>query len=68
MRKVPTFENCKTIGEVLFQAMGFASVCWDNMENTGEFQVTLAKEAGEAALARIEEMIRKINDDAKRPF
>lgn len=53
----PTFQDCKTIEEVVFQAMGFASICWDNMEGTGEFDSTSAKECGEAAVERIKTIV-----------
>jgi hypothetical protein len=51
------FDSCNSIEEVVFQAMGFASTCWENMSGTGVFQSTLAKDAGDEAVAKINEIM-----------
>ena len=46
-----------TLRETVFQAMGFASVCWTNVENAGEFQPDLCGKAGNEALVAIRSII-----------
>ena len=42
-----------TIEEAVGQALGAASVCWENMEGTGVFDDQLAKAIYDALLAEI---------------
>jgi hypothetical protein len=44
-----------SLREVVFQALGAASVCWDDIEKAGVFQSEKAKEIGDALVAWIEE-------------
>ena len=43
-----------TIDEAVFQAIGAASVCWENMEGAGIFDSDRAKDIGDKLLAFIE--------------
>lgn len=40
----------------VFQALGAASVCWENLMGAGVFDSTRAKTIGDALLARIREL------------
>lgn len=42
-----------TLEEAVFQALGAASMCWENMEGGGIFESDKAKVIGEALMARI---------------
>lgn len=42
-----------TLEEAVFTALGAASVCWESMEGTGEFDSSRAKKIGEELLNRI---------------
>lgn len=46
-----------TLRETVFQAMGFASVCWSKIENAGVFDSTMARDAGQEALEAIRSII-----------
>lgn len=48
-----------TLVEVVFQAMGAASSCWDDMSGTGVFQSDRAKAIGDEAVAWINEHYEK---------
>lgn len=48
---------------VVFTALGAASVCWDGMEGTGEFQSGRAKEIGDDVINWINEHYDKKNED-----
>ena len=52
-----TYDNQPTIHETVFQAMGFASVCWDKIENAGVFQGVLAETAGTEAITAIRAIV-----------
>lgn len=39
--------------EAVFQALGAASACWDNLEGAGVFESDRAKAIGDALMARI---------------
>lgn len=49
------FDDAKTIEELIFQALGAASVCWDSVPS-GVFDSTHAKEIGDEVVARIKQM------------
>jgi hypothetical protein len=40
----------------VFQALGAASACWENLSGAGVFDSTRAKAIGEALLAKLEEL------------
>jgi hypothetical protein len=46
-------ENGTSLEEAVFTALGAASVCWEFMEGTGEFQSVRAKNIGEELVAAI---------------
>lgn len=50
------FRDCTTPEEVVFQAIGAGSVCWETMTGTGVFQDGKARAAGNDAMARLREM------------
>lgn len=51
-----------TLSEIVGQALGAASMCWDSMERTGEFQSMRAKRIYEALISEIEREIRLTSD------
>lgn len=50
------FKDCVTAEEVVFQAIGAGSTCWENMSGTGVFQDGEAKAVGDDAMARLREL------------
>lgn len=48
-----TFDDAKTVEEVIFQAIGAGSTCWENLGGTGTFQDDRARRLGEDAMARL---------------
>ncbi len=50
------FSECTTVEEVVFQAIGAGSVCWENPGGAGVFDDTTARSVGEDAMARIDEL------------
>jgi hypothetical protein len=42
--------------ELVFQALGAASACWENLAGAGVFDSTRAKEVGDALLARLAQL------------
>lgn len=46
-----------TLQEAVFQALGAASICWENIEAAGTFNSSRAKEIGEKLIAFIEDNI-----------
>lgn len=51
------FADCEDITQVVFQAVGAGSVCWENMSGTGIFQDDQARNVGDDAVARIHEIL-----------
>ncbi len=51
-----SFNSAKTPEEVVFQAIGAGSVCWETMEGTGIFNDGWAQALGAAACERLEEL------------
>lgn len=49
------FDNCESLKEAVYQAVGAASVCWDDMEHAGVFQEQQATEVAEDLLSWIRE-------------
>lgn len=47
------FADCQSIEEVIFQAIGAGSTCWDNLSGAGIFESEKAKEIGDDALEEI---------------
>jgi hypothetical protein len=47
----------------VFQALGFASLCWEDMSGAGVFQSDKAKEAGDALVAYFHELVTNAYDD-----
>lgn len=45
-----------SLESAVFQAIGAASVCWENLHGAGTFDSTKAKNIGDALLARIREL------------
>lgn len=50
---LPEHDGTVPIESAVFQALGAASVCWEEMSGTGTFQSDRAKEIGEALIERI---------------
>lgn len=51
------FAECETPREAVFQALGAASVCWEQIERAGVFESTRAKEIGDALVSRLQELL-----------
>ena len=51
------FKTCDSIEEVVGQAVGAGSTCWENLEGTGVFQSTQAAFVAGEAVDRIRELI-----------
>jgi len=49
----PEHDGTLSIESAVFQALGAASTCWENLTWTGVFQSDRAKEIGEALLVKI---------------
>jgi hypothetical protein len=49
----PEHDGTLSLESAVFQALGAASVCWENMSGTGVFQSERAKAIGDALLAEI---------------
>lgn len=54
MRKFK-FDEGISIEDAVFQALGAASMCWENVDRAGIFQSEEATEIGEALLSKIYE-------------
>jgi len=50
------FHGAETLTEVIYQAVGAGSVCWESMNGTETFQDQLARRIAEHALERIAEI------------
>lgn len=50
------FKDAKSVEEVVFQAIGAGSVCWENPGGAGIFDSTEAKKVGDEAMERLREM------------
>lgn len=50
------YHGNESLEEAVFQAFGFASSCWENVERAGVFQSDLAKEAAEELIAHIKRL------------
>lgn len=48
-------EDAETLEELVFQAIGAASTCWENLEGAGIFRATRAKALGDELLERLRE-------------
>lgn len=60
------FSRAETVEEVVFQAIGAGSVCWENPNGAGEFDSTLARAVGDDAMARLRELgVPKITPGAR---
>ena len=55
-----------TIEGAVFQALGSASVCWENMSGTGVFQSEEAKRIGDGLLAIIAEHVAAARADEQK--
>jgi hypothetical protein len=53
----PEHDGTLSLEAAVFQALGAASACWENLEGAGVFQSERAKEIGEALLEVIPELI-----------
>lgn len=53
------FKTCESVSEVVFQAIGAGSVCWQSPGKAGEFNSTEAKLVGDEAIEKISELIGK---------
>lgn len=60
------FADCKSIREVVFQAIGGGSMCWESVSDAGEFNSTLAVAIGEDAMWCIDAFIEERVAQAKR--
>lgn len=54
------FSACEDRREAVFQGLGAASVCWDNMAGAGVFESEAAAAVGEGLLVRLAELDEKI--------
>lgn len=52
---LPEYDGSLSLESAVFQALGAASVCWEQMSGTGVFHSDRAKQIGDALLAFIEE-------------
>lgn len=50
------FADAESAEQVVFQAIGAGSMCWENMSGTGVFQSEEAKAIGDEAVARLREL------------
>jgi hypothetical protein len=50
------FAECETLEQVVFQAIGAGSMCWEHRHGGGIFQDHEATEVGHQAVARIREL------------
>lgn len=48
-------DQARTLEELVFQALGAASMCWENPAGAGVFESDRAKEIGDELLARLRE-------------
>lgn len=55
-RVVNRFKECATAEEVVFQAIGAGSMCWENVRAAGVFDSDEAKRIGNDAVARLNEL------------
>lgn len=55
MNKLNMFNECTSAEEAIFQALGAASVCWENIEQAGIFESTRAKLIGDELIERLVE-------------
>jgi hypothetical protein len=53
MNKDNMFNECVNFEEAIFQALGAASVCWDNIEKAGIFHSERAKFIGDQLIERL---------------
>jgi hypothetical protein len=51
-----------TLEEILFQALGAASMCWEHPEKAGTFDSTRAKAIGEALLREVNRALKQAHD------
>lgn len=49
------FDRCESIDDYVFQALGAASVCWDDVSGAGVFDSERAVAIGQALLIKIKE-------------
>ena len=56
-RKNVEAEMNERLCELIMQAMGQASMCWDNPAGAGVFQAVLAAEVGESLLHDIQQVL-----------
>lgn len=47
------FDRAETLNELVFQALGAASMCWETPEGAGVFDSTRAKAIGDEVVARL---------------
>jgi hypothetical protein len=58
----PDEDGSISLESAVFQALGAASMCWENLSRTGIFQAERAREIGDALLERIkEDTVRRLN-------
>ena len=50
------YKDCTTVEEVVFQAIGTGSMCWDPRPSTQVFDSTGAKAVGDEAMAKLREL------------
>lgn len=46
-------DDAETLEELIFQALGAASACWDNLVGAGEFQSSRARDIGNELIERL---------------
>ena len=50
------FASAESVEALIFQAVGCASMCWENPDGAGEFDVKMATEIGNQVLERLSEL------------
>lgn len=61
-RFIPEHDGTLSLESAVFQALGYASTCWENMEGTGVFASDRAKECGEALV----DFVRRFDPAAEK--
>ncbi len=54
------FDECTTLEEAVYQAVGAASVCWDNIQGAGVFDDRQATQVAEDLLAAIRQWMNDV--------
>jgi hypothetical protein len=58
--KMGRFDSCTTLEEAVYQAIGAASVCWDNVQGAGVFDEQQASSVAKDLLSVIRKWINEV--------